>query len=288
MSALAFGTPIRRPWPRRWRYSLAGAVIALAAPGGLFVARSVGSAAWVSYAYAAAFSLATLALLGWLHGRHEDRLLATSVTDPLTGLHNRRHLDARVQEEVAKAERYHTSLAALVIDVDRLKAINDRLGHAAGDRAITLVAEAVRACCRTGDFAARVGGDEFVVLAPCTTALEALGLARRIRARVTELAASAKLAPPAPSVSLGVADLKRTGRSTADGLLVTADDALYIAKSRGGDRAVLARDTRTRRSTAEFGGGPMHDYVEGEQYTGSGPFILSGSTVTTGKLPRMR
>ena len=287
MSPLSFGTPIRKPWPRRWRYSLAGAVIALAAPGGLFVARCVSSAGWVSYAYAAAFSLATLALLGFVHGRQEDRLLATSVTDPLTGLHNRRHLDARMQEEVAKAERYHTSLAALVIDVDRLKEINDTLGHAAGDRAITLVAEAVRSCCRTGDVAARVGGDELVVLAPCTTALEGLGLARRIRARVAELAPGAKLAPLTPSVSIGVADLKRAGHSAADGLLGVADDALYIAKSRGGDRAVLARDSRRRRNTAAFQARSRPDY-EGEEYTGSGPFILSGSTVTTGKLPRMR
>ena len=288
MAPLSFGTPIKSSWPRRWRYCVAGALIALGAPAGLFVARCVSVAPWLSYLYATVFSLCALAALGWLHGRKEDQLLETSITDPLTGLYNRRHLDARVREEVARAQRYHSVLTALVIDVDRLKEVNDSLGHAAGDRAIALVAEVVRACCRTGDVAARVGGDEFVVLAPCTTAIEGLGLARRIRARVADRVAREALGPPAPSISIGVADLQRAQHPTCDGLIAAADDSLYVAKSRGGDRVVLARDARTRRNTARFNAGRTHDYAGGEEYTGSGPFILSGSTVTTGRLPRMR
>jgi diguanylate cyclase (GGDEF)-like protein len=286
MPPLSFGTPIRATWPYRWRHLILGAGVGVFAPLGLLLVRAIDDSAALTYLYVSLFSAGALAVLGFRHGRREDHLLASSLTDSLTGLWNRRYLDSRLSEEIARAHRYHTPLSLLAIDVDRLKEINDGAGHAAGDRAIRLCAEALRQSCRAGDVAARCGGDEFIVLAPSTSASEALALARRIRTRLAELAGSADV--KLLSTSIGVSDLGRIAKPTAEDLVADADDALYAAKARGGDRVVLARHARTRRHTATFNTKLAHDYIEGEEYTGSGPFILSGSTVTTRRLPRLR
>ena len=127
----------------------------------------------LAYAYLLVATLVMMTVLGWIVGRKEDLLGRLSTTDPLTGLANRRRLRAAFADELNRAARYETPLSLLLIDLDRLKDINDRHGHADGDRALQLVAEALRRSCRATDLAARYGGDEFVVLAVNTPANEA-------------------------------------------------------------------------------------------------------------------
>jgi diguanylate cyclase (GGDEF)-like protein len=245
------GRLLRSPrWPRRVAYPTAGVLLALGLLGGLltlqgWLSRRAPTVHWIAeelraqpavYAYLLIATVTMMAVLGWLLGRKEDLLEQLSVSDPLTGLANQRRLRAQFGEELNRAARYGTPLALLLVDVDRLKEINDRHGHAAGDRALHLVAEALRRTCRTTDLAARHGGDEFVVLAVNTTATEALALAHRIRALVRRLGA----AGPSLSVSIGAADLERAVLPSFEALHAAADQALYQAKDAGRDRAVVA------------------------------------------------
>ena len=197
------------------------------------------------YGYLLAATAALTTVLGWLVGRKEDLLEALSVTDPLTGLANRRRLLAAFGDELNRSARYGTPLALLLIDLDRLKEINDRRGHAQGDRALQLVAESLRRSCRATDLAARTGGDEFLVLAVNTSAGEALALAHRVCATVRRLGAAAndkEKTMPAPevTVSIGVADLDDITLPTFLSLHAAADAALYAAKAAGRDRVLAA------------------------------------------------
>jgi diguanylate cyclase (GGDEF)-like protein len=241
-------------WPRRLAYPVAGALLALGLVDGLltlqgWVSHSRLTVAWIAaqlrgqpfvYGYLLLATLTMLAPLGWLVGRKEDRLEQLTVTDPLTGLANRRRLRDEFAEELNRASRYGTPLALLLVDLDRLKDINDRHGHAAGDRALQIVADSLRRTCRATDVAARHGGDEFVVLAVNTTATEALALAHRICATVRRLSARAGQDTPRLSVSIGAADLERAPFSSFEALHACADQALYRAKGDGRDRAEVA------------------------------------------------
>jgi diguanylate cyclase (GGDEF)-like protein len=253
-------------WPRRLAYPAAGTLLSFGLVAGLLTlegwqAHRPPTISWIAerlraqplvYAYLFLATLIMMTVLGWIVGRKEDLLEELSVTDPLTGLANRRRLRAAFNDELNRAARYGTPLALLLVDLDRLKDVNDRLGHAAGDRALQLVAEALRRSCRTTDLVARHGGDEFVVLAVNTTAPEALALAHRIRATLRRLGAGTgkRARPPAPggaatrpthlTVSVGAADLDAAALPTFDALHAAADQALYAAKSAGRDRAMAA------------------------------------------------
>jgi two-component system cell cycle response regulator len=174
------------------------------------------------------------------------RLVRSGLTDFLTGWHNRRYLNARLKEELARAQRQGTGLTCLLIDLDRFKQINDQHGHLAGDMALREAAQRVDAQIRGSDAAARFGGDEFVVLAPGATPEQAAALAERIRLAVCdtplEVAPGVKLNM---TVSIGVAGiaLKRDDgdlKEAAERLLAEADAALYRAKQLGRNRVELA------------------------------------------------
>src|SRR5205823_7494760 len=105
--------------------------------------------------------------------------------DALTGLHNRRYFHETLAREVARAHRYGRQLALIVFDLDDFKAINDRIGHLAGDAVLAEVAERVRDVVRHADIACRVGGDEFAVILPESTLADAEQLYRRIQAAVS-------------------------------------------------------------------------------------------------------
>jgi diguanylate cyclase (GGDEF)-like protein len=254
-------TWMSRLWPERWArlprkvaYPLAGFLLALGAAVGLLalqstVSRQAPTLAWaaeelrgepLTYGYLFFSTLLLMAGLGWVLGRKEDLLEQLTETDPLTGLANRRHLRAQFDEELNRGARYGTPLSLLLIDLDRLKEINDKHGHAAGDHALQLVAESLRRSCRATDLAARLGGDEFVVLAVNTTATEALALAQRIRANVRRLWLTKREKGRRLSVSIGAADLERAEWPTFEGLHAAADEALYRAKAAGRDRAAIA------------------------------------------------
>jgi two-component system, cell cycle response regulator len=174
------------------------------------------------------------------------RLVRSGLTDFLTGWHNRRYLNARLKEELARAQRQGTGLTCLLIDLDRFKQINDQHGHLVGDLALREAAQRVDAQIRGSDAAARFGGDEFVVLAPGITAEQATVLAERIRAAVAETAlevpSGVKLNM---TVSIGVAGIELSRdesdlKAAAERLLAEADSALYRAKQGGRNRVELA------------------------------------------------
>src|SRR6266568_1726453 len=148
--------------------------------------------------------------------RRETQLQALARTDPLTGLANIRAFRARLADEVKRARRYRTSLACVMVDLDNLKPINDQLGHVAGDAAIEAVVEVIRRELRETDFAARYGGDEFVILLPHTSAGEARVLAERVQVRLRDAGPEVEGRPVPLTASFGIAALyaaKRAGRA---------------------------------------------------------------------------
>jgi diguanylate cyclase (GGDEF)-like protein len=241
-----------RSMPRERSYPVLGASLALGVPGGLLlttalVAGRVPTSSWaqaeigrfpVTYVYLTLSSIAALAALAYWCGRSFDRLLLLSNTDPLTGLLNRRRFGERVAEEVKRSRRYEHASSVLCVDIDRLKAINDAFGHKAGDRALREVGRILSKNTRAIDAVARLGGDEFAVLLPQTSATKALALSQRILAEVAGCRDS--LDEPL-AVAIGISELKPTTDAGSDGLLASADAALYRAKAAGGGRAVVAR-----------------------------------------------
>jgi diguanylate cyclase (GGDEF)-like protein len=178
-----------------------------------------------------------------------DWLQAAAVTDPLTNLANRRGLNDRLGASFNTAMRYGTELSVLVIDVDNLKAVNDTLGHAAGDVVLATAGRVIRGQSRLSDVGARVGGDEFVVLLPHTGAQQAGLLAARIQrafedevsaVRISLGAASGGGSAAAIGLSVGIASARAGGAGTGEELLEQADLALYQAKRAGKGRVEIS------------------------------------------------
>lgn len=152
-----------------------------------------------------------------------------SLTDPLTGLYNRRSLDRMLEREVLLAGRHRTPLTVVVIDVDRFKEVNDRLGHDVGDELLRLIASVLTGTLRRSDLAFRMGGDEFVVLLPQTTTGSALAAMEKVRRNVADVDLSlARMSGMVPTLSIGLAEYWRGAKGSE--LLRAADEALYTAK----------------------------------------------------------
>lgn len=151
--------------------------------------------------------------------------------DSLTGLWNRRTLETELHAELRRAAEWGTSLAVVMLDLDGFKAVNDRLGHLAGDRLLQDVAKALRQTVRAQDMVCRYGGDEFAVILPGTSALQAARVAERICTALADL--SPPGAPCRVGASCGVASFPEHA-ATQEALLRVADAALYEAKAQGG------------------------------------------------------
>jgi diguanylate cyclase (GGDEF)-like protein len=168
-----------------------------------------------------------------------ERMRQLAVTDPLTGLLNRRGFREAAERAIAQALRAGQPVSVVLADIDRFKSINDTYGHAVGDAGIRALADHMRRGRRAADLVARIGGEEFVALLPNTGADEALSLADRIRCELR----SAGLAPSQRRIDLtasfGVATVDH-GTTRLDDLLTAADKALYRAKEGGRDRVELA------------------------------------------------
>ena len=169
--------------------------------------------------------------------RARAKLERLSVHDDLTGLFNYRYLHNRLSEEFKRAERYHDPLACIVVDVDRLQAINDLAGRDLGDRVLAAVAEVLLRSVRDVDVVARFGGDEFLVILPSTHFAGSVTVAERIWREVGEASfAIGDKQNAKVTLSLGVALFPSRDVRSKDALLRAADAALHQAKRDGGNR----------------------------------------------------
>ena len=166
-----------------------------------------------------------------LVSRRGRELESLANSDPLTGLSNLRHLHAQLKQALAITKRYEHPFALLMLDIDGLKRVNDSQGHPAGDRVLVQVALAVRRSIRSVDTPARIGGDEFCVLAPDQTAAAAGGLAERLSEAVAAETTGAA-GEEGIGISIGVVSCPEHGED-ADSLLESADQAMYRAKASG-------------------------------------------------------
>lgn len=169
--------------------------------------------------------------------RDQQRLSSLATHDQLTGLLNRRGLMGYVRQWVSYADRYGRPVGVLLIDVDRFKGINDSLGHAAGDDALSAVSRALLSAVRTSDIVGRYGGDEFLVLAPETDTDELRLLMDRVVTTVRDAVLITSEGTLKLSVSVGGAIADGIAHATPEAVLATADRSLYAAKEAGRDRA---------------------------------------------------
>jgi diguanylate cyclase (GGDEF)-like protein len=182
-----------------------------------------------------------LAYIGSSVGREQrrarDAAIRLSTIDALTGLYNRSYFFTALEREIARGDRSGRAFCLVMLDLDDLKAVNDRFGHIAGDQVLRGVADLVRGGVRKIDTAARYGGDEFVALLPETDPTGGWVVAEKIRQTVTEQGLPG--VEPGPTVSVGVVSYPADGRS-ADALLVSADRAMYASKRGGKNRVARA------------------------------------------------
>ncbi|HMM37296.1 MAG TPA: sensor domain-containing diguanylate cyclase [Desulfovibrio sp.] len=176
---------------------------------------------------------------------HIEALEQATITDQLTGIHNRRFLVTEGPRLLQVALRSGASFSCLMIDIDHFKRVNDQHGHLVGDRFLVHLTRVVAANIRTSDLLARAGGEEFVVLAPGSNTEEARLLADRIRLAVVRTPCEEGGARLDNTVSIGVAEHSRTplfGSNVFEDMLERADQALYRAKGQGRNRVVAWGD----------------------------------------------
>lgn len=194
---------------------------------------------------------AALAMSRELAKRNAETLARAAVTDPLSGLFNRRYFHERLEEELDRARRHNTTVALLMIDIDNFKGINDRFGHLAGDTVIRGVGDILKRSVRRFDLCTRFGGEEFAIVMPGSGAENSASVAERIRQRIeTFRPAEAELTDLRVTASIGMA--VSPGASARE-LIARADQALYEAKQAGKNRLVEWKppdrhDTRNTRN----------------------------------------
>jgi diguanylate cyclase (GGDEF)-like protein len=178
------------------------------------------------------------ALLGPLTSSlHALRNWAIAVTDELTGVSSRRYFESRLAEEWARRGRYGGDLAVACFDLDRFKSVNDRRGHAGGDLVLRRFGEIIRETIRSSDVAGRLGGEEFAVLFPESSAEAACGVADRIRRRLAAERFEFERETFQITVSAGVSEAARS--ADREQFMFQADKALYRAKETGRDKVIV-------------------------------------------------
>ncbi|MBS4096345.1 MAG: sensor domain-containing diguanylate cyclase [Sulfuricella sp.] len=190
--------------------------------------------------------LAAIVAISLENTLNHERLKQIGLTDPLTGINNRRYFEHRCLEEINFAQRHDLPLSCMFLDLDKFKRINDSLGHQAGDEVLRHIAAKIKGQLRASDVLARYGGEEFVVLLPQANLRHAAEVAERTRASI-----ESELFEPLPgeavplTISIGVAQLP-AGPEGGDAslrirdLIAAADAALYQAKEGGRNRVVCA------------------------------------------------
>lgn len=173
--------------------------------------------------------------------KKNEELFRLSITDKLTGLHNRVKLDEALSAEIAIAKRYGTPFSLVIMDIDHFKKVNDTFGHQVGDEVLVEIAEILRKCTRETDTLGRWGGEEFLVVCPTTDICGAKVLADKINKYIREH--KRDKAPERITMSLGVAAYRAS--LSIDNMLSNADTALYRAKHKGRDRVEVYESDMT-------------------------------------------
>jgi diguanylate cyclase (GGDEF)-like protein len=249
-----FGRELGHPL-RMWdRVSLTGNYVAGALALSLLLAAGISVITAIfsgplSYLALGTLCIGIIVVPAYLSGRRAEALTSLSLSDPLTGIGNRRSLRMRLEEEIARCSRTQSDLSILMIDVDKLKQINDRDGHRAGDEALRAVARTLQSVTRISDSIGRLGGDEFLVIAPDTNEADAVALAERVAAEA--LCSGVGLGDGGScggvELSIGISTMP-SPPTDPQTLLEAADMAMYHAKQGGGGRVAIAAKNRSRFS----------------------------------------
>lgn len=220
--------------------------------------RALSSPLIVAWIMLGVLLMGTLRIVTNIFGHYvvaSERLVTLARSDPLTGLANRRRFQeafAEALERANRASQQPVALAVLMLDIDFFKRVNDRFGHAAGDRVLTILASILRANLRSVDLAARMGGEEFAALLPDADLATASAVAERVRLAIKAHAhddASARAGAAHPeaitfTVSIGVAASPADCPADYEALMHVADQRLYVAKESGRNR-VVSQSTQT-------------------------------------------
>ena len=228
--------------------SSASYIVAIVAQGGLGIdgslqaltSEDIGEVAFNLVVIAVVMYVASV--VGREQRRAREEALRLSRFDPLTRLFSRAHFAVELEQETLRASRTGRAFAVAMVDLDGLKAANDRFGHEWGDQLLRAVADVVSAAIRVTDVAARYGGDEFVLMLPETDLTGAIKVAEKVRVDISRVALPHNGAVVRTSASIGVVTFPDDGRTSAE-LMRRADMAMYEAKRRGRDQIVrFARD----------------------------------------------
>ena len=174
--------------------------------------------------------------------KQNQQLKVLSITDSLTGLYNRSKLDAILIDQLARFERNHRVFSVLMMDIDHFKTLNDDYSHVVGDEILIAVSQGITKSIRSVDFAARYGGDEFVVILTETDAESAVITAERIRAQVAiNVSLNLQKKEPNISITLSMGIIQCTiNDKTPKNLLLQVDNMLYKAKNSGRNKICWA------------------------------------------------
>jgi two-component system, cell cycle response regulator len=166
------------------------------------------------------------------------QLYDASVTDALTGAHNREHFDTQLRAELSYARRHHTEVSLVIFDADNFKKVNDTYGHQVGDAVLMQIANVVRGTVRSEDVFARYGGEEFALVLRGIDIEGAGAVADRLRERIAALAIETDRGTLRVTVSAGCSSLASSEEKTPEGLIAVADRRLYGAKHAGRNRVM--------------------------------------------------
>jgi two-component system, cell cycle response regulator len=172
----------------------------------------------------------------------EEELRLQSISDPLSGLYNRRHFLSLAEKELERARRYRTPFSLVLADVDRFKQYNDAYGHGEGDVVLKALGESIRNTFRTMDTGFRYGGEEFLVLLPETTSAQALVPAERLRNDFSAIPFRPRPGEAPRQVTLSIGAAEYHEGFAVDDLVRAADRAMYAGKNAGRDRTVRYED----------------------------------------------
>ncbi len=168
--------------------------------------------------------------------RQQKLFKKLSITDDLTGLYNRRHLNNILGQEFQRSKRHHNDLSCLMLDLDHFKKVNDTFGHDFGDVVLRNFASTLKEFLRSSDYAFRFGGEEFLLVLPETDIQGAMRVGEKIRLRMANNIIADDMVSTIVKVSVGVASVHHNKPADKDALIAFADKALYSAKMNGRNR----------------------------------------------------